>query len=89
MERAFKGYEKGVYYQGNKVNTEYEPSDRLAEFILKANKPEKYRETGLNINMGNNSLVTILSVYQGLALKHKGNRLDRAKGRWQIRGVIH
>ena len=61
LQRAFKGYEKGIYYQGNKVATEYEPSDRLAEFVLKAHKPEKYRENATTFNIGANSLVAVLS----------------------------
>ncbi len=61
MRRAFKGVEKGVYYQGKQVGVEYEPSDRLAEFMLKAHKPEKYRENSMTFNMGANSLVQVLS----------------------------
>lgn len=42
--RAFKGVERGVYYQGEKVDTIKEYSDTLAVTMLKAHRPEKYRE---------------------------------------------
>ena len=61
QEFAFKGIRKDVYYQGEKVGEQWEPSERLVEFYLKANKPDKYRENGMIFNMGNNSLVTVLS----------------------------
>ncbi len=61
QEFAFKGIRRDVYYQGEKVGEQWEPSERLVEFYLKANKPDKYRENGLTFNMGNNSLVQVLS----------------------------
>src|SRR5450759_1174179 len=61
QEFAFKGVRRDVYYQGAKVGQQYEPSERLVEFYLKANKPDKYRENGMTFNMGNNSLVQVLS----------------------------
>ena len=61
QELAFKGIKRDVYYQGNKVGEQWEPSERLVEFWLKANKPEKYRENGISFNLGANSLVTVLS----------------------------
>lgn len=42
--RAFEGVDKGVYYQGELVQTEKVYSDTLAMFILKGHRPEKYRE---------------------------------------------
>lgn len=41
-ERAVHGVERDVYYQGQKVGTEREYSDRLAELLLVGNMPEKY-----------------------------------------------
>jgi len=61
QEFAFKGIRRDVYYQGSKVGEQWEPSERLVEFYLKANKPDKYRENGMVFNMGANSLVTVLS----------------------------
>jgi hypothetical protein len=61
LEYAFDGIPRGVYYQGNKVGEEKEPSERLIEFVLKANKPEKYRENATTFNIGANSLVQVLS----------------------------
>jgi hypothetical protein len=42
--RAYEGVDKGVYYQGELVQTEKVYSDTLAMFILKGHRPEKYRE---------------------------------------------
>lgn len=43
-QRAFQGVEKGVYYKGDLVDTQLEYSDALTMFLLKAHRPEKYRE---------------------------------------------
>lgn len=42
--RAFKGTLKPVYQGGEKVGEIREYSDTLAIFLLKAHRPEKYRE---------------------------------------------
>ena len=42
--RALAGVEKGIYYQGARVDTMREYSDVLTIFLLKAHRPEKYRE---------------------------------------------
>lgn len=42
--RGFEGVEEGVYHQGVLVDTQKKYSDTLAIFLLKAHKPEKYRE---------------------------------------------
>jgi hypothetical protein len=42
--RAIEGIERGVYYQGERVDTQREYSDTLMMFMLKARAPEKYRE---------------------------------------------
>lgn len=41
-ERATKGAIKDVYYRGEIVGQQREPSDQLAMFFLKANKPDVY-----------------------------------------------
>lgn len=48
IRRAHEGIEKDVYYQGEVVGTEVQYSDALLQFILRGNKPEKYRE---NVNV--------------------------------------
>lgn len=42
--RATVGVKKGVYYQGERVDTELEYSDSLLALLLKAHKPEKFRD---------------------------------------------
>ena len=49
MERATKGVKRGVWLRGPKgnpkrVETIYEASDQLAMFLLKGNRPDRYRE---------------------------------------------
>lgn len=39
-----RGVERGVYFQGVRVATEIEYSEKMIELLLKANAPEKYRE---------------------------------------------
>lgn len=48
--RAFEGVDKPVTFQGEITDTYKEYSDNLAMFLLKAHRPDKYRErTDLNI----------------------------------------
>jgi hypothetical protein len=42
--RAIEGVEKPIMYQGKQVGSVREYSDRMLELILKARRPEKYRE---------------------------------------------
>lgn len=42
--RGFEGIDEGVYHQGVLMGTQKKYSDTLAIFLLKAHKPEKYRE---------------------------------------------
>lgn len=42
--RAFEGVDEGVYHQGVLMDTQKKYSDTLAIFLLKAHRPEKYRE---------------------------------------------
>ena len=54
IERAAKGVLKPVYQGGVKVGTVREYSDGLLTLLLKAHKPEKFRErteTQLNVNL--------------------------------------
>lgn len=43
-KRATDGTEKPVWYKGEQVGTELEYSDTLLIFLLKGNKPEKFKE---------------------------------------------
>ena len=43
-KRATEGTEKPVWYKGEQVGTELEYSDTLLIFLLKGNKPEKFKE---------------------------------------------
>jgi hypothetical protein len=42
--RALQGVRKPIYYRGSKVGSTQEYSDLLTIFLLKAHRPEKYRE---------------------------------------------
>jgi hypothetical protein len=42
--RGVDGYEKPVYYQGRLIGTERVFSDTMLQFMLRANKPERYAE---------------------------------------------
>lgn len=44
QRRAFEGYEKPVWHNGKQVGTEREFSDTLAIFMLKAHRPNRFRE---------------------------------------------
>ena len=42
--RGVEGTDKGVYFKGDKVDTEKVYSDRLLEMLVKANNPGKFRD---------------------------------------------
>lgn len=42
--RAFQGVEEDIYYQGAVCGTVRKYSDSLTQFLLKAHRPDKYRE---------------------------------------------
>ena len=44
IDRAVNGTLRGVYYKGEKVDTEIEYHDRLLTFVLKGAKPYKYAD---------------------------------------------
>lgn len=51
--RAFDGTDEGVYHQGVLMDTQKKYSDTLAIFLLKAHRPEKYRErSDVNVQGG-------------------------------------
>lgn len=45
QRRAFEGTNKPVFYQGYECGTVREYSDTLTIFLLKAHRPDKFRET--------------------------------------------
>lgn len=45
VRRARDGVDEGIYYQGDVVGHVRKYSDTLLIFLLKAHKPEKYRDT--------------------------------------------
>ncbi len=49
--RALKGCDEGVFYKGKKVAKLIKYSDTLLIFLLKAHRPEKYRETTRSENL--------------------------------------
>ena len=44
--RAYDGVERAVYYQGEKIGSMRQYSDQLLMFMLKAKRPDKYRDVG-------------------------------------------
>ena len=44
IQRAAEGWDEPVWYQGRQVGTVRKFSDRLLELVLKAERPDKYRE---------------------------------------------
>lgn len=55
QRRAFAGYDKPVFQGGRRVGVIREYSDTLAMFLMKGNKPGKYRDrieaTNTNLNL--------------------------------------
>lgn len=58
--RAFKGVEKIVFYKGDECGAVREYSDALAMFLLKAHRPNKYRERS-EVAMSGNLSVTVMT----------------------------
>lgn len=71
--RASSGRDKPVYYQGNVVGTVKDYSDSMLMFLLRANRPEKYR---------NNSLRKLIDELAGtLAAEPKPKSARKGRGR--------
>ena len=51
--RAVEGFEEPVHYRGEVVGYVKKYSDRMLELLLKAHRPEKYRESGANVLINN------------------------------------
>lgn len=54
FRRAVTGTLKGVYHQGEKVDTERQYSDGLLTLLLKATRPEKFKDRVANEHTGAN-----------------------------------
>lgn len=52
MRRGMEGFDKAVYHQGEVVGMERQFSDTLLIFMLKARKPETYRENVKVVHAG-------------------------------------
>jgi len=52
--RAFEGYDRAVYQGGSMVGIVREYSDALAMFLLKGQKPSRFRERTENLNVNAN-----------------------------------
>ena len=60
--RAFQGTTKPVFFQGGECGEIREYSDGLAQFLLKAHRPEKYRERSqVDNNITGATSVTVLT----------------------------
>lgn len=67
--RAFRGIPKGIYHQGELVDTETQYSDRLAEFMLKAHgRSELYNPpTRASIESNTNATVNGVIAYRDMS----------------------
>lgn len=63
FDRAVRGIPRGVWYKGERVGEEAEPSDGLLRFLLKGAKPSKYMERA-DITSGGQSLRIIIGEQQ-------------------------
>jgi len=60
--RAYEGMERPLMYQGDMVGTVNEYSDTLAIFLMKAHRPDKYRERS---EIKQDGEITIKVKYEG------------------------
>lgn len=44
FKRAFEGWDEPVFYKGKQCGAKRRKSDRLMEFLLRGNRPEKYKD---------------------------------------------
>ena len=60
--RAYEGVSKGIYHNGELVATEQQYSDTLAIFLLKAHRPEKFRDYTSIRHEGDMTVRTLVDV---------------------------
>lgn len=63
--RAFEGIDKPIVYQGQVTDTYKDFSDNLAQFLLKAHRPEKYRERSEVQSTGSSTVTIVTGVPRG------------------------
>lgn len=59
--RAMDGYQRPVYQRGKLVGHETVYSDRMTELLLKAHRPEKFREKGFDLPPGSEIVIALRS----------------------------
>lgn len=64
--RALVGTERGVYYQGRKIDTYKETSDTLLIFLLKGRRPDIYRDRFEHTGKGGGPIETMAVPLDGL-----------------------
>lgn len=57
--RAIDGHERPIYQGGKLVGTETVYSDRMTEILLKAHRPEKFREKGFDLPPGSEIVIAM------------------------------
>lgn len=57
--RALEGYERPVFFQGKQVGAETLYSDALMVTLLKAHRPEKFRDKGLELPPGSEIVISM------------------------------
>lgn len=57
--RAMEGYQKPVFFQGKQVGSEPVYSDALLITLLKAHRPEKFREKAMDLPPGSEIVITM------------------------------
>jgi hypothetical protein len=59
--RAIDGFKRPIFYQGKKVGDETLYSDPLMITLLKAHRPEKFREKGFELPPGSEIVIAMRS----------------------------
>lgn len=73
--RAVDGIEKGVYYQGDRVDTEVVYSDGLLTTLLKAKRPDEFAERKQITGAGGTPISIVVRTF-GEAPPHPGDTLN-------------
>lgn len=58
-KRAIDGHERPIYQGGKLVGHEIVYSDRMTEILLKAHRPEKFREKGFDLPPGSEIVIAM------------------------------
>jgi hypothetical protein len=81
IRRAVDGVDRAVYYQGEEVGLERQYSDTLLIFLLKAGRPDKYREN-ISVRHAGGVRVSVPQLDEGR------NRLNAVVGLMGAIGVL-